>query len=198
MCIQTNKEVLTQSGGAWRASRLQRSSATSSSCQDEVAAAGGWRNGVVGRILGGLLRFFRRAGLFEVHAVQGLIAVPRVEKHVGLGTLCNGSSALAELGFIETCQSALAKVLQLVQANAWIPGEHEFQSLLSASPSHGLFLDIDSVGHKRDPLEERLDLIRHRSPRPQSFKDRNNGSAEIPAQLSDWVKPAFNQCHQFP
>jgi hypothetical protein len=69
MNIQTNKEILTQSGGDWRASRLQQRSATSSSCQDEVIAAGGWRNGVVGRILGGLSRFFHGAGLFEVHAI---------------------------------------------------------------------------------------------------------------------------------
>jgi hypothetical protein len=109
-----NKEVLTQSGGAWRAIRLQRSSATGSSYQDEVVATGGWRNGVASKILRGLLRFFRGAGLFEVHAVQGLIAIPRVEKHVGLDTLCNGASALAEPGFVETCRSALAKILQLV------------------------------------------------------------------------------------
>jgi hypothetical protein len=116
-----NKEVLTQSGGAWRASRLQLSSVASSSCQDEVVAAGGRRNGVVSKILGGLLRFFHGAGLFEVHAVQGLIAIPSVEKHVGLGTLCDGASALVELGFVEICSSALVKVLQLVQVNAWIP-----------------------------------------------------------------------------
>jgi hypothetical protein len=106
-----SKETLTQSGGHRRASRIQRSSVASSSCQDKVVAAGGQRNGVVSEILGGFLRYLRRAGLFEIHTVQGLIAIPSVEEHVSIGTLCDGASTLVELGFIEACQSALAKVL---------------------------------------------------------------------------------------
>jgi hypothetical protein len=98
-----NKEVLTQSGGARRASRLQRSSIASSRRQDEVIAAGGRRNGVVSKILRGFLRFFRRAGLLEVHVVQGFVTIPNVEKHVGLGTLGDGTSVLAELDFVEAC-----------------------------------------------------------------------------------------------
>jgi hypothetical protein len=197
MHIRTNKEVLTQSGSAWRASRLQRSSIASSRRQDKVIAAGGWRNGVVSKTLGGFLWLFRRARLFEVHAVQGLIAIPRVEKHVGLGALRNGASALAKLGSIKTCRPTLAKVLQLIQTNAWIPGEHELQGLLSAGSGRGLLPDVDSVGCKRDPLEKRLDLVRHHLPRTQSFKDRNNGFAEALAQFSDWMKPAFSQRNQF-
>jgi hypothetical protein len=166
--------------------------------QDEVVAAGGRRNGVVSEILGGLLRSFRGAGLFKIHAVQGLVAIPSVEKHVGLGTLCDGASPLAELGFVKTCQPALAKVLQLVQVNARIPGENELQSLFSAGSSHGLFPDVDSIGCERDPFEERLNLVRHRLSRPQGFEDRNNSLTEIPAQFSDWMKPDFNQRHQFP
>jgi hypothetical protein len=119
--IQTNRETLTQSGGHWRASRFQRSSIASSSCQDEVVAAGGRRDGVVSEILGGLLRLLGGAGLFKICAVQGLTAIPNIEEHVSIGTLCDGASALAELGFVEACQSALANVLQLVQVNAWIP-----------------------------------------------------------------------------
>jgi hypothetical protein len=57
------------------------------------------------------MRFFRGAGLFEIHAIQGLVAIPSVEKHVGFGTLCDGASALAELGFVETGRSAFAKAL---------------------------------------------------------------------------------------
>jgi hypothetical protein len=70
-----NKEVLTRSGGAWRANRLQWSSVASSRRQDEVITAGGRRNGVVSKILWGFLRFLRGAGLFEVHAIQGFITV---------------------------------------------------------------------------------------------------------------------------
>jgi hypothetical protein len=98
-----NKKILTWSGGAWRASRLQRSSVASSRCQDEVIATGGRRNGVISEILGGFLRFFRRAGLLEVHAIQGFITIPSVKKHVGLGTLGDGTGALAELDFVEAC-----------------------------------------------------------------------------------------------
>jgi hypothetical protein len=96
-----NKEVPTRSGSAWRANRLQWSSVASSRRQDEVIAAGGRRNGVVSEILGGLLRFLRGAGLFEVHAIQGFITIPSVEKHVGLGTLDNSASALVKLDFVE-------------------------------------------------------------------------------------------------
>jgi hypothetical protein len=103
MYIKTNKKILTRSGGAWRASRLQRSSVASSRCQDEVIATGGQRNGVISEILGGLLRFLRRAGLLEVHAIQGFVTIPSVEKHVGLGALGDGTSALAELDFVEAC-----------------------------------------------------------------------------------------------
>jgi hypothetical protein len=71
--------------------------------------------------LGGLLRFLRGARLFEIRVVQGLVAIPSVEEHISIGTLCDGASALAELGFVEACRPALAKVLQLVQVNAWIP-----------------------------------------------------------------------------
>jgi hypothetical protein len=64
---------------------------------------GGRRNGVVSKILGGFLRFFRGARLLKVHAIQGFITIPSVEKHVGLGTLGDGASALAELDFVEAC-----------------------------------------------------------------------------------------------
>jgi hypothetical protein len=162
--IRTNKEVLTQSGSTQRASRLQQSSIASSRRQDKVVAAGGWRNRVISKTLGGFLGLFRRARLLGVHTVQGLIAVPRVEKHVGLGAFRNGASALAKLGSLKTGQSTLTKVLQLIQVNAWIPGEHEFQGLHSTGSGCGLLPDVDSVGRKRDPLEKRLDLVRHRSP----------------------------------
>jgi hypothetical protein len=105
---------------------------------------------------------------------------------------------LAELGFVETYQSALAKVLQLVEVNAWIPQEHKLQCLCITGSSRELLPDVDLVGCKWNPLEERLDLVRHRSPRPQRLEDRSNSLAEIPAQLSNWVKPAFDRCHQFP
>jgi hypothetical protein len=49
------------------------------------------------------LRLFRRARLLEVHAVQGFVTIPSVEKHVGLGTLNNRTGVLAELGFVEAC-----------------------------------------------------------------------------------------------
>jgi hypothetical protein len=101
--IKTNKEILTWSGGAWRASRLQRSSVAGSRCQDEVIATGERRNGVISEILGGFLRFFRRARLLEVHAIQGFVTIPSVEKHVGLGTLGDGTSVLAEFDFVEAC-----------------------------------------------------------------------------------------------
>jgi hypothetical protein len=58
---------------------------------------------VTSEILGGFLRLFRRVGLFEVHAIQRFVTIPSVEKHVGLGTLSNGTGALAELGFVKTC-----------------------------------------------------------------------------------------------
>jgi hypothetical protein len=86
----------------------------------------------------------------------------------------------------------------LVQVNAWIPGEHELQSLFSTGSSRGLFPDVELVGRERDPLEERMDLARHRSSRPQGFEDRNNGVMEIPAQLGDWMKPSFGQRNQLP
>jgi hypothetical protein len=196
MHIRTNKEVLTQSGSARRASRLQRSSITSSRCQDEVIAAGGCRNRVISKTVRGFLGLLRRARLFGVHTVQGLIAIPHVEKHVDLDALRNGASALAKLGSIKTGRPTLAKVLQLIQINAWIPGEPKFQGLLSTGSGHGLLLDVNSVGCKRDPLEKRLDLIRHHSSWPQGFKDRNNGFAEFRAQFRNWMKLAFNQRDQ--
>jgi hypothetical protein len=101
--IKMNKEILTRSGGAWRASRLQRSSVASSRCQDEVIATGGRRNGVISEIPVVFLRFFRGAGLLEVHPIQGFVTIPSVEEHVGFGTLGNGTSALAELDFVEAC-----------------------------------------------------------------------------------------------
>jgi hypothetical protein len=58
---------------------------------------------VTNGILGGLLRSFRRVGLLEVHAIQRFITIPSIEKRVGLGTLSNGTGALAELGFVEAC-----------------------------------------------------------------------------------------------
>jgi hypothetical protein len=58
---------------------------------------------VTSEILGGFLRLFRRAGLFEVHAIQRFITIPSIEKRVGFGTLSNGTGALAELGFVEAC-----------------------------------------------------------------------------------------------
>jgi hypothetical protein len=58
---------------------------------------------VTSGILGGFLRFFRRVGLFEVHAIQRFVTIPSVEERVGLGTLSNGTGALAKLGFVEAC-----------------------------------------------------------------------------------------------
>jgi hypothetical protein len=58
---------------------------------------------VTSEILGGFLRFFRGAGLFEVHPIQRFVTIPSVKKRVGLGTLSNGTGALAELGFVEAC-----------------------------------------------------------------------------------------------
>jgi hypothetical protein len=49
------------------------------------------------------LRFLRGAGPLEVHAIQGFITIPSVEKHAGLGTLDDGTSTLAELDFVEAC-----------------------------------------------------------------------------------------------
>ena len=54
-------------------------------------------------IFGGFLRLFRRAGLLEVHAIQRFVTIPSVKKRVGLGTLSNGTGALAELGFVKAC-----------------------------------------------------------------------------------------------
>jgi hypothetical protein len=102
---------LAQSGGHRRAGRIQRSSIASSSCQDEVVTTGGRRNGVVSEILGSFLRYLRRAELFKIHTIQGLVAIPSIEEHVSIGTLCDGASTLAELGFVEACRYTLAKVL---------------------------------------------------------------------------------------
>jgi hypothetical protein len=49
------------------------------------------------------LRLFRRAGLLEVHTIQGFVTIPRVEKHVGLGILGDRTGALAELDFVKAC-----------------------------------------------------------------------------------------------
>jgi hypothetical protein len=148
--------------------------------------------------LGGLLRSFRRIGLLEVHTIQRFVTIPSIEKRLSLGTLSNGAGALAELSFVEACQSAFTKVLQLVQVDAWIPGEHELQSLLSIGPSRGLLPDVKPVGREKDPLEERLDPARRRPPRPQGFKDGNKGFAQILAQLGSRVEPAFGQRNQLP
>jgi hypothetical protein len=67
--IKRNKKILIQSGGAWRASRLQGSNVTSARGQDKVIVTGGWWNGVTSEILGGFLRLFCRARLLEVHAI---------------------------------------------------------------------------------------------------------------------------------
>jgi hypothetical protein len=73
---------------------------------------------------------------------------------------------LEKLGLIKTDQSALAKALQLIQVDTRIPREHELQVLRGAGSGRRLFPDIDPVGHERDPFEECLDVVRHRSPRP--------------------------------
>jgi hypothetical protein len=109
--IQTSKETLTQSRGAWRAGRLQWGSVAGPSCQNEVIAARERRDGVVSGILGGFLRSPCRAGLLEIRIVQRLIALTSVEEHVGIDTLCNGAGTLAKLGLVEASQSTLAKVL---------------------------------------------------------------------------------------
>jgi hypothetical protein len=49
------------------------------------------------------LRLFHRAGLLEVHTIQGFVTIPSVEEHVGLGTLGDRTGALAELDFVEAC-----------------------------------------------------------------------------------------------
>jgi hypothetical protein len=49
------------------------------------------------------LRFLRGARALEVHAIQGFVTVPSVEKHIGLGTLGDGTSMLAELDFFKAC-----------------------------------------------------------------------------------------------
>jgi hypothetical protein len=58
---------------------------------------------IISEILGGFLRLFRRAGLLEVHAIQGFVTIPSVKKLVGLGTLSDGTCALVELDFVEAC-----------------------------------------------------------------------------------------------
>jgi hypothetical protein len=151
---------------------------------------------VTNGILGGLLRSFRRIRLFKVHAIQGFVTILSIEKRLGLGTFSNGAGAPAKLGFVKAYQSAFTKVLQLVQVDAWIPGEHELQSLLSTGPSRGLLPDLKPVGREKDPLEERPDLARHRPPRPQGFKDGNEGFAQIFAQFGSRVEPAFGQRNQ--
>jgi hypothetical protein len=57
------------------------------------------------------LRYLYRARLFKIRTVQGLVAIPGVEEHVSIGAFCDGTSVLAELGFVKASQSALAKVL---------------------------------------------------------------------------------------
>jgi hypothetical protein len=57
------------------------------------------------------MRYLHRAGLSEIRIVQGLIAIPSIEEHVSIGTLCDGTGTLAKLGLVEACQSPLAKVL---------------------------------------------------------------------------------------
>jgi hypothetical protein len=69
--------------------------------------------------------------------------------------------------------------------------------LRSAGSGRRILLDIDSVGHKRNPFEECLDVVRHRPPRPQIFKHRDNSLTKIRSQLSYWLESAFDQCHQF-
>jgi hypothetical protein len=58
---------------------------------------------VTSKILGGFLRLFRRAELLEVHAIQRFVTIPSIEKRIGLGTLSDGTDALAELGFVKAC-----------------------------------------------------------------------------------------------
>jgi hypothetical protein len=62
---------------------------------------GGRWNGAISEILGGFSRLFRRAGLLEVHAIQGFVTIPIVEEHVGLGAFGDRTGALAELDFVE-------------------------------------------------------------------------------------------------
>jgi hypothetical protein len=57
------------------------------------------------------MRYLRRARLFEIRIVQGIVAIPSIEEHVSIGTLCDGAGTLAKLGLVEACQSPLAKVL---------------------------------------------------------------------------------------
>jgi hypothetical protein len=57
------------------------------------------------------MRYLCRAGLSKIRIIQGLIAIPSVEEHVSIGTLCDGAGTLAKLGLVEACQSSLAKVL---------------------------------------------------------------------------------------
>jgi hypothetical protein len=49
------------------------------------------------------LRLLHGARPLEVHAIQGFVTVPSIEKHIGLGTLSDGTSMLAELDFVEAC-----------------------------------------------------------------------------------------------
>jgi hypothetical protein len=58
---------------------------------------------VTSEILEGFLRLFHRAGLLKVHAIQRFVTIPSIKKHVGLGTLSDGTGVLAELGFVEAC-----------------------------------------------------------------------------------------------
>jgi hypothetical protein len=102
---------LAQSGGGRRASQLQQGSIASPSCQNKVIAAGGWRDGAVSRIFGGLLGHLCGAGLFEVHTIQRFVAFTSVIELAGVGALCNGAGVLAELGLIEADQSSFVKVL---------------------------------------------------------------------------------------
>jgi hypothetical protein len=56
---------------------------------------------VTSEIFGGFLRLFHRAGLLKVHAIQRFVTIPSIEKRISLGTLSDGTGALAELGFVE-------------------------------------------------------------------------------------------------
>jgi ubiquinone biosynthesis protein COQ9 len=99
--------------GDRRFSRLQRGSVAGPSRQHEIVIAGRWGNGAISRFLGSLLRHHRKAGFCEICIIQGLITATfsHAEELIGVGALRNGASTLANLGFVDTIQAALAKML---------------------------------------------------------------------------------------
>jgi hypothetical protein len=70
--------------------------------------------------------------------------------------------------------------------------------LPSAGSGCRLLLDVDSVGHKRHPPEERPDVTRYGLPRPQSLEYGDEGLTKLGSQFGYRLETPFGQRHQFP